>query len=123
MTERQLFGNLFEELCLRDLRVYLSAQAGIFEPAVYYYADADGLEVDAVVELPDGRWGAFEIKLSEEKVPQAEASLLRLKSKIANNPAAQNKEPAFLAVLVGKASYARTTPNGIFVVPITCFGA
>lgn len=88
-----------------------------------YYGDADGLEVDIIVELPDGRWGAIEVKLSEEKVPAAERNLLRLRDKIARNPAARNANPSFLAVLVGKASFCRRTPNGVFVVPITELGA
>lgn len=70
--EMQIFGTLFEELCLRDVRVYCTSMGAIPNPAVCYYGDADGLEVDIVVELPDGRWGAFEVKLSEEKVATAE---------------------------------------------------
>lgn len=123
LYEMQVFGNLFEELCLRDLRVYASALGQIPEPLVGYYADSDGLEVDAIIELSDGRWGAFEIKLSDVKVPQAEKSLIRLKEKIAANPAAQNKEPAFLAILVGKAEFARQLPSGVYVIPITSLGA
>lgn len=123
LRDGQLFGNLFEELCLRDIRVYASAFGCIPEPSVRYYSDADGLEVDAIIELPDGRWGAFEIKLSEDKASQGEASLLRLRDKIASNPAARNPDPSFLAVLVGKATYKRRLPSGVFVVPITCLGA
>lgn len=120
LANGQIFGNLFEELCLRDLRVYASAMGCIPEPSVRYYSDADGLEVDAVVELPDGRWGAFEIKLSEEKALQAENSLLRLRDKIAANPASRNPPPTFLAVLVAKATFRRRLPSGVFVVPLTC---
>lgn len=123
LYEMQTFGTLFEELCLRDVRVYASAMAQMPEPSVCYYADADGLEVDIVVELPDGRWGAMEVKLSEDKVPQAEKSLLRLRNKVAANPAARNKEPSFLAVLVGKATFCRKTPAGVYVIPITSLGA
>ena len=39
--------------------------------AVYYYRDDSGLEADAVIETLDGRWAAFEFKLSEEKVPDS----------------------------------------------------
>lgn len=123
LSEPQVFGTLFEELCLRDVRVYASAMGLMPSPAVCYYGDADGLEVDIIVELPDGRWGAFEVKLSEQKVPEAERSLLRLKEKVRQNPAARNREPSFLAVLVGKASFRRVTPAGVFVVPITELGA
>lgn len=123
LLDGQVFGNLFEELCLRDLRVYASALGCIPEPTVRYYADADGLEVDAILELPDGRWGAFEIKLSEGKVADGEASLLRLRDKIARNPAAKNLAPSFLAVLVGKSTFRRRLPSGVLVVPITCLTA
>jgi hypothetical protein len=30
-----------------------------------HYRDDYGIEVDAIVQLHDGRWGAFEIKLGE----------------------------------------------------------
>jgi len=53
LFERQLFGNLFEELCLRDIRVYTSAMGFTPDPEVRYYSDADGLEIDIVIELPD----------------------------------------------------------------------
>lgn len=123
LMEMQVFGTLFEELCLRDVRVYASAMQQIPEPTVCYYGDADGLEVDIVVELADGRWGAFEVKLSDEKALEAEKSLLRLKNKVAANKAAMNAEPSFLAVLAGKAEFARVLPSGVYVIPITSFGA
>ena len=123
LLNMQVFGNLFEEVCLRDLRVYASAMQLTPEPQIHYYSDADGLEIDAVIELPDGRWGAIEIKLSEEKALQAEKSLLRLRDKVAANPAARNRQPAFLAVLVGKATFARKTPAGVYVVPLTSLTA
>ena len=78
---------------------------------------------DAIVELRDGRWAGFEIKLSENKVPEAISSLLRLKSKIALNPMARNPEPAFLAVLVGKTEFCRKTPEGVYVIPCTSLTA
>ena len=123
LRETQVFGTLFEELCLRDVRVYCSALGMIPDPLVCYYADADGLEVDIIIELPDGRWGAFEVKLSDEKIPAAERSLLRLRDKVARNPAARNPEPSFLAVLVGKAAFRHRLPSGVYVVPITELGA
>ncbi len=123
LMEMQVFGTLFEELCVRDVRIYASALQQTPEPSVYYYSDADGLEVDIVVELANGQWGAFEVKLSEDKVPRAEKNLLRLKRKIAANPAARNQEPAFLAILVGVASFCRQLPSGVYAIPITSLGA
>ncbi len=122
LAETQVFGTLFEELCLRDVRVYASTMVQPLEPSVCYYSDADGLEVDIIIELSDGRWGAFEVKLSDEKAPEAERSLLRLRDKVRANPAARNPDPSFLAVLVGKASFCRRMPSGVFVIPITELG-
>lgn len=119
MSNTQLFGQLFEELCLRDLRVYASVLDGAHPDSLAYYRDADGLEVNAVIELRDGRWGAIEIKLGANKVEEAERSLLRLRDKVAANPAARNPEPSFLLVLVGKTDYCYRTPEGVLVAPIT----
>jgi len=123
LFDMQVFGNLFEELCLRDLRIYSSVMQITPEPMIHYYSDADNLDVDAIIELADGRWGAIEIKLSEEKVPQAENSLCRLRDKVSANPAAHNRQPSFMAVLVGKASFTRVTPSGVYVIPLTSLTA
>lgn len=119
----QTFGQIFEQMCLRDLRVYTSVLKKAKPDSLRYYRDADGLEVDAIIELRDGRWAGVEIKLSSNKVEAAEESLLRLKAKIAANPAARNPEPAFLLVLVGVGEYAYRTPKGVYVVPALCLGA
>jgi len=119
----QTFGLLFETLCIRDLRVYSSANASLGEGTLRYYRDDYGLEVDAIVERNDGAWGAIEIKLSENKVQEGINSLLRLKEKVLNNGISQPKGPSFLMVLVGRSRYARITPEGVFVVPIACLGA
>lgn len=119
MKNMQVFGQLFEQLCMRDLQVYASVMQGAGNDALRFYRDADGLEVDAILELRDGRWAGIEIKLGWNKVVQAEENLLRLKKKIAANPAARNPEPSFLMVLVGVSNHAYTTENGVHVVPIT----
>lgn len=119
MDNTQLFGQLFEELCLRDLRVYAQALPGAGPEPLRYYRDADGLEVDAIVELKDGRWGAIEVKLGANKAEEAFRSLRRLKRKIALNPVARNPEPSFMMVLVGKSDFSYRSEDGIYVVPIT----
>ena len=91
---------------------------------LHYYRDSDGLEVDAVIEMRDGRWAAFEIKLGENKVEEAIGALNRLKKKVAANPVARNPEPAFTAVLVGASEYARyDRTSGVYIIPITALGA
>ena len=119
----QLFGLLFESLCMHDLLVYASALEGAQSDPVHYYRDSDGLEVDAVIELRDGRWAAFEVKLGENQVESAAASLRRLARKVAANPTARNPAPVFLAVVVGAGEYARFDRDlGVYVLPITCLG-
>jgi len=123
LQDGQLFGLLFEELCLRDLRIYASCMDSVLPDPVKYYRDSDNLEVDAIIELRDGRWAGIEIKLSENKVAEGVANLLRLKSKMSLNPMAHNPEPAFLAVLVGKTEFCRKTPEGVYVIPCTSLTA
>ncbi len=123
LENMQVFGQLFEQMCLRDLRVYTSVMQKAKPDSLRYYRDADGLEVDAVIELRDGRWAGIEIKLGASKVEAAVKSLLRLRDKVAANPAARNPEPCFLMVLVGVGEYAYQTPEGVYVVPATCLGA
>jgi len=123
LGEMQLFGQLFEELCLRDLRIYASLQEGMWANPVLYYRDSDGLEVDAVLELADGRWAAFEIKLSQNKVSDGIENLSRLRDKVKANTSARNRPPEFLAVLVGKTDFRYQTPEGIYVIPITSLTA
>ena len=123
IQDGQLLGKLFEELVLRDLRIYTSCMDGALPDPVKYYKDSDNLEVDAIIELRDGRWAGIEIKLSENKADEGVKNLLRLKNKIMSNPMARNPEPAFLAVVTGKADFCRKTPEGVYVIPCTSLTA
>lgn len=123
LRDWQTFGLLFEGLCMRDLMVYARALSDVgFEPVRYYRDDA-GLEADAVVELADGRWAAFEFKASEDGVDAGLASLARMRRKLCENPRARVREPEFMAVLVGVSRYAREASPGTYVIPIRCLGA
>jgi len=122
LLDGQLFGILFEELVLRDLRIYASAMENALPDPVKYYRDSDNLEVDAIIELRDGRWAGVEIKLGEARVNEGIKNLLRLKNKVASNPAARNPEPTFLAVITGKSDFCRVSPEGVYVFPITALG-
>ncbi|MDR1068727.1 MAG: DUF4143 domain-containing protein [Clostridiales Family XIII bacterium] len=123
LKDGQLLGKLFEELCLRDLRIYASCMDSALPHPIMYYRDSDNLEVDAIIELRDGRWAAIEIKLSDNKAADGINSLMRLKNKIAANPMARNPEPTFMAVLVGKTDFCRQTPEGVYVIPVTSLTA
>ena len=104
------YGFMFENLCLRDLSVYAGHHGG----SVYHYQDNSELEIDAIVELQNGAWSAFEIKLGEEKVESAVGSLLRMKSKMVSAGA---KPPACLAVITG-GGIAECRKDGVYVLPI-----
>lgn len=121
LRDTQTLGMLFENLVIRDLRVFVSTNPGIGN-GVYYYRDERGLEVDAIVEA-GGVWGAIEIKLSDTKADDGAANLLKLRQKLAENCAARNGEPAFLAVVVGRGSLAYRRDDGVYVIPAALLGA
>lgn len=88
LRDWQTFGLVFESLCLRDLAVYARALEMSSNEPLRYYRDDSGLEADAIIELVDGRWAAFEVKVSDERVPEGVAALKRLRKKVvSDNPA------------------------------------
>jgi predicted AAA+ superfamily ATPase len=114
LAELAWMGQLFESLVIRDLRVLGQALDG----EVFHYRDNYGVEVDAIVQLRDGRWGAVEIKLGEGQVEAAAASLLRFQNQLNLE---RTGSPAFLAVVCGK-GYGYRRPDGIAVVPVGALG-
>lgn len=123
LQDWQTFGLAFENLCMRDLDVYARALPGAQSTALRYYHDDSNKEIDAIIELKDGRWGGFEIKVSPQKVDEGAATLLVVRDKLMKDPKARTKEPAFLAVLVGVGEAAYRRPDGVYVVPIRALGA
>ena len=106
-------GFMFEALCERDLRIYADANDGV----LYHYQDYNGREIDAVVELPDSSWCAFEIKLGANQIDTAAASLLEIKREIEKEE--KGRLPAVLGVVCGLANAAYQRPDGVYVIPIT----
>ena len=109
------FGYLFESLCVHDLRTYADYYGG----KVYHYHDERDNEADAIVELPDGRWGMFEVKLGFNQVEKAAEELVLLKTKFETET---RSTPEFLCVICGMTSMAFKRPDGVYVVPITALG-
>ena len=106
------FGFIFESLCEHDLKIY----AEYNDANLFHFRDERGNEVDAVVELNDGTWGAFEIKLGANQIDSAAENLLKIKSimeKEGDNP------PKFLCVICGLSGIAYRRDDGVYVVPIT----
>ena len=114
LADLELLGLLFESLVIRDLRVYSQPLDG----EVLHYRDHYGVEVDAIVQLRDGRWGAIEIKLGEGQVEQAAAGLLHFARQIDTS---RTGPPSFLAVICGK-GYGYRREDGVVVVPVGAFG-
>ena len=123
LRDWQTFGTIFESMVMRDLEVYARALPNAGVTPVRYYRDDAGLEVDAIVELADGRWAAFEIKLSDDKVDEAVAGLRRLRKKLCGNAAARTRPPEFMAVVVGISEYARELEEGVYSIPLRALGA
>ncbi len=122
LDDWQTFGLVFENLAIRDLLVYARALDLLDDVPVRYYRDDSGLEADAVVQLADGRWAAFEFKVSEDKVPDGVASLRRMRDKLCSNPRSRTRAPEFMAVITGNGEYARMVEDGIYAIPIRLLG-
>ena len=115
LMDTSTMGLLFESLCVRDLRVYAQVLGG----EGFHYHDESGREADAVVQLRDGRYALFEVKLGSAFADDGAKSLLALKEKIDTTVMG---EPAFCAVLT-PGGYAMRRNDGVFVIPITCLTA
>jgi predicted AAA+ superfamily ATPase len=107
------FGFIFETLVARDLRVYSQNLHG----ELYHYRDNAGLEIDGIIELSDGRYGAIEVKLGTDQEDIAAANLVRFRNKMQEGKVGG---PTFLAIVVGTGGFAHTREDGIHVIPIGC---
>lgn len=81
---------------------------------VFAYRDDTGLEADAVIEMPDGRWAAFEVKLGLREIDVAAGHLLRLKARVDTKAIG---EPLLLAVITAS-GYGYLRDDGVAVIPI-----
>lgn len=116
INDIKTMGFFFENLCIRDLRVY----ADLLDGNVYHYRDKSGLECDAVIHLRNGSYGLIEIKLGGDKaIEDGIKTLNKLASNVDYN---SMKQPAFKMVLTGTGKYAFNN-NGILIVPIGCLKA
>ena len=104
------FGLMFEALCIRDLKIYAESIGG----NITFYRDEHGFEVDAIIRINNGKWGAIEIKLGAGHIDEAAANLLKFKKRINTK---KSGEPSFLMVLTGT-DYSYKRQDGIYVVSI-----
>lgn len=113
INDLQTLGFLFEALCERDLKIYAES----FGASLYHYQDYDNKEIDAVIELSNGEWCAFEIKLGANQIDEAAKNLLDINKKIEKDP--KGKPAKVLCVICGLSNAAYKRPDGVYVVPIT----
>ena len=112
INDLNTFGFLFEAFVERDLKIY----ADSFNAKCYHYQDYQDKEIDSVIELENGDWCAFEIKLGAHQIEKAANDLLNLKKQIENE---NGKAPSVLCVICGLTNAAYQRPDGVYVVPIT----
>lgn len=114
MNDLPSFGLFFEDFAIRDLCIYTAQLGG----EVRHYRDNAGVECDAVIHLPNGKWAAIEIKLGGDDLVQAGVNTLntldKKLSEKSNEPA-----PAFKMILTATGPLYRR-PDGIYIVPINC---
>lgn len=113
LNDLETLGFMFEALCERDLRIYAESFGG----TLYHYQDYKNREIDAVIELPNGKWAAFEIKLGANQIDQAAANLKQIQREFEEDKKAV--PPSVLCVLCGLSNAAYQRPDGVFVIPIT----
>lgn len=106
------FGFLFEGLVERDLSIYAQS----FGAKLFHYQDYKGNEIDAVIELENGNWCAFEIKLGAKKIDDGAENLIKVCKNIEDNG---GKAPIIKCVICGLSNAAYQRHDGVYVVPIT----
>ena len=112
LEDFNLFGYLFEDFCLRDIRIYTEPLRG----TVYHYHDNSNLEADMIIRLYDGRWAAVEVKTGSKEIEEAAEHLNKLSDTVDTSKIGR---PSFLMVLTaGQFAYRRE--DGVYVIPIGC---
>lgn len=111
------FGFIFENMVIRDLRVYSQAMRG----SLSYYHDRYGLEADAVLRIGDGHFALIECKLGSHQIEEGAAHLLKIRDLIraynAKELQVPLREPDLMMVITG-GPMAYTREDGVKVIPL-----
>ncbi len=110
LKDLNTLGIIFENQVIKDLKVYAEA----IDAQIYFYRDSDGNEIDAIIELKDGRWGAIEIKLSDELIQNKSDRLNKVIASL--NMVGPNAVPSFKAIITN-ADRSYTLKDGTLVIP------
>lgn len=111
LEDLNTFGFLFESLAERDLSIYAQA----FGAKLYHYQDYKDNEIDAVIELENGDWCAFEIKLGANRIDEGANNLIKVCSDLERSG---GKPPIIKCVICGLGNAAYVRADGVFVVPV-----
>lgn len=109
-NDLQTLGLLFESAVIHDLTVFASAIDG----EVNHYRDSNGKEIDAIVTLADGRWGAVEVKLGGQQFPAGAESL---RAATAHIDTQRVGDPTFRLVVTGNGP-TLVTDDGTITAPL-----
>ena len=114
INDLRSFGFFFEDMVVRDLRVYAEALDG----ELYHYRDSSGLECDIVLHRRNGSYALMEVKLGgEQNIEDGAKNMLSLAENIDTD---KMPAPSFMAVIVGVGQYAFRRKDGVYVIPIGC---
>lgn len=95
----------------RDLSIYTQSMSG----KRFYYQDYRGNEIDAVIELEDGNWCVFEIKLGLSKAEEGAKNLIKVCNDIVRNG---GKEPKIKCAIYGVGNMEYQNNDGVYILLI-----
>ena len=114
INDLKSFGFFFEDMVVRDLRVYAEALDG----KLYHYRDSTGLECDTVLHRRNGSYALMEVKLGgKDLIDEGAANMLKLSKSIDTD---RMPAPSFMAVIIGVGQDAYQREDGVYVIPIGC---
>ena len=77
-----------------------------------YKENTTGLEIDSIIEIADGEYGAIEIKLGANQEEEAANNLKRFYNSV-------EIKPKFMCIICGLYNAIVRRPDGIYILPIT----
>ena len=114
LKDLETAGLWFESQAVQHLRIFSEMCGG----RLYHYRDKAGKEADAIVELDDGRWAAFEVRLGQRQIPAAQTSLAAF---VADIDTARTPPPVLTAVITADGPV-MTLPDGVVTFPLKALG-
>lgn len=116
LTDTRLLGIYFENQVIKDLKVF----AQTIGAELYFFRNENGFEIDAILQLDDGRWAPIEIKLTnsnKSSIDEAAKNLLSIESKIQTKIELKSKPSFYLIITASDYGYKRD--DGVLVIPFT----